>query len=163
MSAGKYKLALAGISLAAITTAVVSLTGSASAAPHSAKQWGAPRCGLATLHGTYLFKGDGTALTSQGDQPMAYAGSLDMDGAGHLTGYISSSLNGTVDSDTAYTGTYTVASNCTGNLTIENIIFDDLFTGPSGNEFTYVQTNEAQYPGSDQDVSSADAQRVSPF
>jgi len=138
----------------------VGFVSSASAAPGHTSDKTAASCSLATLHGTYLFNGDGTALTDTGDHPMAYAGSFYFNGDGDLNGYISTSVNGSVDRDLSYTGTYAVAANCTGTFTIANIIFDDLFAAPSGDEFTFIQTDEATYPGSDQDVSAASAQRV---
>jgi hypothetical protein len=148
------------VALAAAVATAVGLVASASAAPGHPSEKATASCSLATLHGTYLFDGDGTALTDTGDHPMAYAGSFYLNGDGELNGYISSSVNGAVQSDVSYTGSYTVAANCTGTFTIASIIFDDLFASPSGNEFTFIQTDEATYPGSDQDVTSANAQRV---
>jgi hypothetical protein len=82
-----------------------------------------PACSLARAAGTYGFTDSGTVV---GIGPRVAVGVLTLDAAGNLlNGKATSSLNGTV-TDEAFSGTYTVNSDCTGSFAIK--IFD-----PSGN------------------------------
>jgi hypothetical protein len=82
-----------------------------------------PACSLARAAGTYGFTDSGTVV---GVGPRVAVGVLTLDAAGNLlNGKATSSLNGTI-ADEAFSGTYTVNSDCTGSFAIK--IFD-----PSGN------------------------------
>lgn len=136
----------------AAATAAVAFVSSAGAASGRANQTRTtpPSCSLATLHGIYLFRGDGTHF-EQGaaSQAVAYAGYFHFNGAGDIDrGYITARVGHNVQSDRPLNGsTYTLAANCTGSFTINNpahipVTFD-IFTSPTGSKFTYVQTDNA--------------------
>lgn len=157
---------ITAVSVAA-ATATVAFVSSASAASGHADQTrptAMASCGLATLHGTYLFRGDGSHFNNDGtSEATAYAGSFHFDGAGNIDrGYITTRVGRTIQSDRPLDGsTYTLAGNCTGSFTINNpahipVIFD-IFTSPTGTSFTYVQTDNdpAQY-----DVDATIAERA---
>lgn len=145
------------VATAAATMAYVS---SAGAAPGHANRETAT-CSPATLHGTYLFHGNGTAINGQGHVPLAFAGSFRFDGAGHLQGHITTNLDGTANRYIPFTGTYTVAADCTGTYAIGDAVYNDLYAASSGNEFTYVQTAEGPGGDHDLDVVATNAHRVS--
>jgi hypothetical protein len=74
-------------------------------------------CSLARAAGTWSFTDNGTVI---GVGPRVAVGILTLDSAGNVSnGVVTSSLNGTITSETA-SGTYTVNADCTGtfNLTI---------------------------------------------
>jgi len=81
----------------------------------------------------------------------AVVGQMTADGQGNLGGSWTMSLNGTISTGT-FTGTYSIAKNCTGSLTLENedlptadynIVFDDVHKG-----FQMIQTdNGTAQPG----------------
>lgn len=80
--------------------------GSAAAAP----------CSTASLTGVWGFENagfDGPGI------PGASVGQYNFDGAGNVSGSFTHSSNGTI-SNLTFTGTYTVAKNCTGTLTLNN-------------------------------------------
>lgn len=153
------------VTLAVAAAGAVALVSSAGAASGQARNTKATAasCGLGTLHGTYLFHGDGTHTNEDGtSQGMAYAGYFHFDGAGNIdSGYISTRVGHTVQSDRALDGsTYTLAANCTGTFTINNPahipVFFDIFASLTGSKFTYLQTdNGAQY-----DIDSTVAERA---
>jgi hypothetical protein len=125
------------------TVGVVGLVGSASAAPVG--QAGSASCGLGTLHGTYLFAASGWLVSgSTAATPFALSGHESYNGAGSVRGVLTSSDNGTIAPGTAFTGTYTVAADCVGALTVtfgSITAHYDLYIAPSGDEFTYTQTD----------------------
>lgn len=128
------------------------LTGSSAAQVPTATS-----CSNATLHGQYLFAGDGWQVASA-TTPLAFAGSERFDGAGAVSGIATNSSNGVISPASSFTGSYTVAANCTGKLTINVApgvaVHFDLYVAPSGDQFTYIQTD----PGS---VSATTEHRVS--
>lgn len=138
----------AAVTLAA-ATAAVAFVSTAGAATGQQKPK-PPTCRLGTLHGTYLFRGDGPHIEKKGPtSAMAYAGYFHFDGAGHIDrGYITTRVGEAIQSDRTLDGsTYTLGANCTGTFTINNPahipVFFDIFTTPSGNKFTYVQTDDS--------------------
>jgi hypothetical protein len=146
----------AAVILIAGTAGAVGLAASAGAAP-AANQTGSASCDLGTLHGTYLFAASGYLVSGGTSTPFAFSGHEHYDGAGAVQGVLTSSEGGTIASGTAYTGTYTVAADCTGALTVTLGTISahyDLYIAPSGNNFTYTQTD----PGV---VLSATEQRAS--
>jgi len=129
----RRSMILAAALLAGITGVLVSSATAGTAA--------APPCGLSTLKGTYLFAGDGWSISGTGAVPLAFAGSERFDGAGNLKGVSSTNFNGTPSSHNAFTGTYTVASDCSGTFTIGGTLHFDMYLDPNGDSFVYVQTD----------------------
>jgi hypothetical protein len=135
--------ATAAVLLAAGAAAAVGLAASASAAP-AARQAGSAACGLGTLHGTYLFAASGYLVSGGSSAPFAFSGHEHYDGTGAVQGVLTSSDDGTIAQGTHFTGTYTVAADCTGALTVAlggTSAHYDLYIAPSGNSFTYTQTD----------------------
>lgn len=137
-------LILASAVLAGIVLPVAGSAAASSTAASPTAGTASSTCGVATLRGTYLFAGDGWSVGSSGTVPLAFAGSERFDGAGQVRGISSTSFNGVASSRNAFTGTYTVAANCTATLTISGNLHFDLYLDPSGDSFVYVQTD----PGS---------------
>jgi hypothetical protein len=120
--------------LVAVASSGATTGGTASAASHR-------QCAVATLSGTYLFAGDGFSISGGARTPLAFAGSERFDGAGHVAGTNSFSVGGVVTRRAGFTGTYTLAANCAGTLTIGNDLHFDFYASPSGDQFAYVQTD----------------------
>lgn len=91
-------------------------------------------CTTSTLKGVYgiVFNG----LNGQG-QPTTSVVQITSDGAGKLTGSDTQSTDGTI-STSNFTGTYSVAKNCTGSLAIT---FDE----PGGYNFVFDNGNKGLY------------------
>ena len=144
---------------AAGTAAAVGLAGFADATTSAGHQrhQGSPvhpaTCSAATLRGTYLFQGNGWTVAGGTAKPVAFAGAEHFDGAGHIQGNSTDSVNGAITRNPAYTGTYRLAADCIGTFTIGAALHFDLYTTPDGNAFTYVETD----PGS---VSAAGEQQA---
>jgi hypothetical protein len=126
--------------LAAGTAGALALSGLASAGPSTVRQTGSASCSVATLHGTYLFAGEGVSVSGGTTTPNAFAGAEHFDGAGHYVGNNTVSINGVIVRNRAYTGTYTVGTDCIGTFTSTPGVTFDLYTSPSGNAFTYIAT-----------------------
>ena len=106
-----------------------------------------PECSEATLRGTYIYSFDGFTIGEGGEQqPFAFSGIESYDGAGTMTGIFSGGINGVINEDVLYTGTYTVNADCTSELTTVDPVTGeahfDQFVDPSGDEFRFVQTDE---------------------
>lgn len=104
------------------------------------KAWGASekKCTLASYKGRYVFAGGGKFS--------AIAGLEVYNGDGTMSGIFSQSSDGTIVRNIAYTGTYTVNPDCSSTLTITETVSRavahyDQFIAPSGDEFTWVQTD----------------------
>lgn len=131
----RVRAALAVLALlVAVASSGATMAGTASAADHR-------QCGTATLSGTYLFAGDGFSISGGARTPLAFAGSERFDGAGHVAGTNSFSVGGVVTRRAGFTGTYTLAANCAGTLTIGNDLHFDFYASASGDQFDYVQTD----------------------
>ena len=98
------------------------------------------KCSEATLDGTYLFALDGVDTTGNDQVPFAVAGYRVYDGNGKVKGVASANFNGEIVSE-PFSGTYTVKADCTGTLTLQEGLQNDLFIAPDGSMFTFVQTN----------------------
>src|ERR1700730_4494519 len=133
-------------------TGTLALTGSSAAQVPAANS-----CNNATLHGQYIFAGDGWQVAST-TTPLAFAGSERFDGTGAVSGIATNSSNGVISPASSFTGSYTVQANCTGKLPITVdpgvAVHFDLYVAPSGDQFRYIQTD----PGS---VSATTEHRVS--
>ena len=81
-------------------------------------------CTNGTLTGNYGFTQTGFFTFSEkgggGYAPTADVGSLTFDGLGNLSASFTDSTNGKITTGLSVPGTYTVNSDCSGNLTIEN-------------------------------------------
>lgn len=141
--------------LTAAAAAAVAFATSAGATHAPAGQAASRRCGLATLRGTYLFEGDGWSVSGSTTTPLAFAGSERYDGSGHVQGISTSSSGGTITRHTTFTGSYTLAADCTGTLTIGTSLHFGLYASPTGATFTYIQTD----PGSVSAATEARATR----
>jgi hypothetical protein len=99
------------------------------------------RCSVATLRGHYVFKGEGQ---DNAGNLRIHAGSEIYNGDNTMSGVLSGSTEGAITSFVDYTGTYTANPDRSGTLTIPSggaeIPFDQ-FTGPSGQAFTWVETD----------------------
>jgi hypothetical protein len=81
-------------------------------------------CTNGTLTGTYGFTQTGFFTFSEkgggGYAPTADVGSLTFDGLGNFSASFTDSTNGKITTGLSAPGMYTVNSDCSGNLTIEN-------------------------------------------
>ena len=105
----KYSIARAQLMITVTVGLMLSLAPFVHAEDHE--------CSLAHAAGTWSFTDNGTIV---GVGPRVAVGILTLDSAGNVSnGVVTSSLNGTITSETA-SGTYTVNADCTGtfNLTI---------------------------------------------
>ncbi len=98
-------------------------------------------CSTRTLTGTYLFEGNGASVSGTTTTPTAFAGSEHFDGAGAVAGSSTFSSGGTIFPRSAFTGTYILSADCTGTLTIGTTLHFDIYVAPSGDTFTYAQTD----------------------
>jgi len=122
-----------------------------------AKAWDAEApCarGNATLHGTYMSMGGGTVL---GIGPVAFIGTLYLDGNGGGTNPFTVSLNGAIVSADAAV-TYTVSSDCTGTLALNGTTTFDIRVSPDGRKVDYIRTDAGAGSGT---VITGSASRVS--
>lgn len=93
-----------------------------------------PGCSAQSAAGKWSFTDSGTVI---GLGPRTAVGIFTLDGDGHLlNGMAWSSLNGNF-TDERFSGTYTVASDCTGTITV------NIFDKKSGNEIFAVLLNTA--------------------
>jgi hypothetical protein len=99
-------------------------------------------CSAASLRGLYVFAASGYNIVAGAAQPKAILESIRFDGNGTLTVPSATvSLNGTIlHSPPNGTGTYTVASDCTGTLAFASGPTFDLFLAPRGGDFFMIQT-----------------------
>jgi hypothetical protein len=110
----------------------------------------AQSCSLETLKGTYTFEYEGPR--QGGHQgvgvfvPFAFAGFEFYNGDGTMRGVFTGSNDGSIVKDVEFTGIYTVNPDCTSELTTTDPVFGvthyEQFLAPSGDEFTWVQTDE---------------------
>ncbi len=115
-------------------------------------------CRNATLKGTYLYAQSGWQIDADKvRKPVAFSGLEIYHGDGTMRGIYSGSVDGVVLQMVGYTGTSTIHPNCTGEQTCTDalgiVTHNDVFVAPSGEEFTFVQTD----PGS---VSAGSEPRV---
>jgi hypothetical protein len=73
-------------------------------------------CSDATLKGDYGYAVTATSLTIPPVGPLAILGKITLDGKGNFTGSINGSIAGNILTDVPITGTYNIASDCTGTL-----------------------------------------------
>src|SRR5437867_5420605 len=124
--------------MVAVAMAFVGVTGVARADDDGARE-----CSVATLRGLYVFAASGYNIVGGAAQPKAILESIRFDGNGTLTVPSATvSLNGTIlHFPPNGTGTYTVATDCTGTLAFGSGPTFDLVLAPKGVEFFMIQTN----------------------
>jgi hypothetical protein len=72
----------------------------------------------ASLKGDYAYAVNGTGVTIPPAGPIAILGKITLDGRGSFSGSVNGSIAGAfLLTDAPVTGTYSVASDCTGTLT----------------------------------------------
>ncbi|MCY1078771.1 hypothetical protein [Archangium lansingense] len=102
------------------------------------------QCGPGILKGNYVYANDGYIVSVSGQVPFAQAGHDLFQGDGTLTGASTVSTNGVI-TRIVYTGTYTVAPDCTGTATLTDNLGGtahfDFFVTKNGTVLTYVQTD----------------------
>jgi hypothetical protein len=106
----------------------------------------AQSCSLETLKGTYTFEYEGFTINNDKHVPFAFAGFEFYNGDGTMRGVFTGTNDGSIVKDVEFTGTYTVNPDCTSELTTTDPVFGvthfEQFLAPSGDEFTWVQTDE---------------------
>ncbi len=102
-------------------------------------------CTTALLSGEYAFDLSGTIVFTSNPtlQPGPYAavGLLSLDGRGGLNLVTTQSYNGTIVSPTRTAGTYTLASDCTGRMTLATGAAYILVAADGGREIRFLQVN----------------------
>ena len=101
---------------------------------HQGKQNLRKVCSLRTLKGRYLFSASGKYKCND----FSFAGSERFDGNGIIT--TKQSVNGSSDI-IRITGTYNIASDCTGSSTYSDDTHYNLFVSPDGSIFNFIQTD----------------------
>ena len=105
-------------------------------------------CSNATLKGTYLFAQSGWQIDADGvRKPFAFSGLEIYNGDGTVRGIYSGSFDGVVLQKIGYTGTSTIRPDCTGEQKFTEDLTGaetnyDVFVAPSGEEFTFAQTDK---------------------
>jgi hypothetical protein len=74
-------------------------------------------CSNATLKGDYAYAVNATSITIPPVGPLAILGKITVDGRGNFTGSANGSIAGIILTDIPISGTYSIASDCTGTLT----------------------------------------------
>jgi hypothetical protein len=100
------------------------------------------KCSEATLHGTYLFGGEGVFVKDNEKVPFALAGYDVYDGNGKVEAVYSFNFNGEVFRNETLSGTYTVKADCTGTNTFISegeTLKNDMFIAPDGSMLTIVR------------------------
>jgi len=97
--------------------------------------------GDATLRGAYMSMGGGTVV---GVGPVAFIGTIYLDGKGGIVNPFTASFGGTILRGSG-PGTYTVNSDCTGTQTLQTPSGGtqqyDFRVSPNGNKFDYIETD----------------------
>jgi hypothetical protein len=103
------------------------------------------KCSKATLHGTYLFDGDGVEIKGNEQVPFALAGYEVFDGNGKVKGVFSANVNGETFRNEPISGTYTVKADCTSTATFADGTRNDQFVALDGSMLTFVQTKPSEF------------------
>jgi len=145
LSRRKLSLLLAAAAALACIIAIAQF-GSPAHAQAASPGGGTPACSDAKVQGTYVYyQGTSAQISGNSKSPFAVAGVEVYDGQGHDHGVFSQSVNGKITSQRSYTGTYTVNPDCTGTEvdtdTTGAVSHYDQYYLPSGNEFTFLQSD----------------------
>ena len=95
---------------------------------HSAPAFAAEVCTNADLGGAYVYSVNATSLSIPPLGPLAILGKITVDGKGNFAGTINGSIAGEILPNVPITGTYTIASDCTGTLTTIYPVFTAHFS-----------------------------------
>jgi hypothetical protein len=115
---------------------------------HQGKQNLRKVCSLRTLKGRYLFSASGKYKSND----FSFAGSERFDGNGTIT--TKQSVNDRSDI-IRITGTYNIASDCTGSSSYSDGTHYNLFVSPDGSIFNYIQTDPSA-------IISGEEKRIAP-
>lgn len=89
-------------------------------------------CSLKTLRGSYTY-----SIQGQRDgRPYASSGIMSFDGAGRAAVIWTSSVE---RKQLSTTGTYTVESNCSGQMTLDATTINNFYLSPNGDRFSFVR------------------------
>jgi hypothetical protein len=95
--------------------------------------------GNATLRGTYMSIGGGTAV---GVGPVTFVGEINYDGKGNSTNPFTGSFNGAIFKG-HLTASYTVNSDCSGSLTAsDGSSHYDFVVSPDGRKVNFIETDK---------------------
>ena len=95
--------------------------------------------GNATLRGTYMSIGGGTAV---GVGPVTFVGEITYDGKGNSTNPFTGSFNGAIFKG-QLAATYTVNSDCTGSLTAsDGSSHYEFVVSPDGSKVNFIETDK---------------------
>lgn len=106
-------------------------------------------CSNATMNGTYVMTGTGTAFPAGGGSVIiGVVGKLTYDGQGKGLKIQTASVGGTIVRQAAATGVYTVNSDCTGSKTFTSptgqVSNFDFVISPNGRLITWIVTDSGQ-------------------
>jgi hypothetical protein len=93
------------------------------------------KCSNATLKGSYLYASSGIDVDGH---PISDAGLAKYDGNGHISDQTSTNEIPVI---TTYTGTYTINDDCTGTVVYDDNTHYTIFTGPTGDILSFIQTD----------------------
>jgi hypothetical protein len=100
-----------------------------------------PACTVRTLRGSYVFSATGFNIVGGIPQPKAIVEVIAFHGDGTLdVSAATVSLNGAIIRSLPSSGTYTVADDCTGTVTLNGPTFD-IFLSKRGDDISMIQTN----------------------
>lgn len=92
----------------------------------------ATSCSIETLKGSYTYSIQGY----RDGKSYASSGLMSFNGTGQVALIYTSSVERT---QLSTTGTYTVDSNCSGQMTLDATTINNFYLSPSGNSFTFVR------------------------
>ncbi len=104
-------------------------------------------CSVATLQGNYLFDGRTDAPEYAHDAlgfPGLNAGLGTFDGAGNLSQVSTVSNGGNITQGLHESGVYTLGADCTGTITIADMIHFDIFVSSDGSELVSIRTDDGR-------------------
>jgi hypothetical protein len=135
---------LAAACVAMAAAVVLSLIGTASAAPTTAIRT-TPSCSNATLKGTYTFGYISWSISNGQSTPASEAGFDTFNGKGTGAGVITAAYNGVLaGNNTPDTSTYTISANCIGTIVFNSagsLFHFNVYVSPSGNSFSLISTD----------------------
>ena len=102
-------------------------------------------CTLNSLNGGYAYLLNGFTYDQYGQIDLAASGRMVADGAGNLTAGDTLSYDGTIIKRSYPSGTYTMASDCTGSITLTssngNKVNFDIVLYNNGKEMNLIETD----------------------